>query len=143
MKLEILSFTWNLFRSDTVISITSNTKSWQITILNNHAPLVSVLIPWIIKVVYINEVWLKEEKDFAIWWWILEVSNSQVKLLINMLISVDILDIQEAEHAKHKALELMDRYKGSKDRVEMERFIEAEDMLLKSLAQLKLWHLSK
>ncbi len=139
MKLEILSFTWNLFKSDTVVSITSATKSGQITILDNHAPLVSVLIPWIIKVVYINEVWLKTETDFAIWGWILEVSNSQVKLLINMLITVDVLDIQEAEQAKHRALELMERYKWSKDKMEMAKFIEAEDMLLKSLAQLKLW----
>jgi len=138
MKLEILSFTWNLFKCDTVVSITSSTKSWQITILDNHTPLVSVLVPWIIKVVYINEVWLKNEKDFAIWWWILEVSNSQVKLLISMLVTVDVLDIQEAEHAKHKALELMERYKWSKDSMEMDKYLEAEDMLLKSLAQLKL-----
>jgi hypothetical protein len=32
----------------------------------------------------------------------------------------------------------MEKYKDSKDKVDMERFIQAEDMLLKSIAQLKL-----
>jgi hypothetical protein len=37
----------------------------------------------------------------------------------------------------------MDKYKQSKDRVDMEKFIEAEDMLLKSIAQLKLYEVKK
>jgi hypothetical protein len=32
----------------------------------------------------------------------------------------------------------MSKYKNAKDKVDMERYIEAEDMLLKSIAQLKL-----
>jgi hypothetical protein len=32
----------------------------------------------------------------------------------------------------------MEKYKESKDRVDMERFIEAEDMLIKSIVDLKL-----
>jgi len=55
-----------------------------------------------------------------------------------MLVTVADLNIDLAEEAKKKALEIMERYKNSKDRIDMERFIEAEDMLLKSIAQLKL-----
>jgi hypothetical protein len=37
----------------------------------------------------------------------------------------------------------MDKYKHAKDRVDMEKFIEAEDLLLKSIAQLKLYDLKR
>ncbi|MDR0772107.1 MAG: hypothetical protein LBF15_03545 [Candidatus Peribacteria bacterium] len=55
-----------------------------------------------------------------------------------MLIDVKAVDRDAAEKAKEKALELMQKYKDAKDRVDMEKYIEAEDMLLKSIAQLKL-----
>lgn len=143
MKIEILSFEWNLFKSDTVESVNANTKIWAITILNGHTPLVTVLNPSILSIVYINELWEKEEKDFAIWSWVLEVSNSEVKVLIDMLVTVDTLDTEKAEKAKKDAIELMEKYKHSKDKIDMDKFIEAEDLLLKSVTQLKLWDLGK
>jgi len=138
MKLEILSFTWNLFKSDTVEQVTAMTKVGEVTILENHTPLVTVLNPSVISIVYIDENWVKSEKDFAIWGWVLEVSNSSVKVLIDMLVSVDDVNIDAAEKAKKEALAMMEKYKNSKDKVDMEKFIEAEDMLLKSVAKLKL-----
>lgn len=143
MKIEILSFTWNLFKSDTVESVTATTKIWEITILDDHTPLVTVLNPSIISIVYFNEALEKLEKDFAVWWWVLEVSNSEVRILIDMLVTIEILDIEHAEKAKKEALELMAKYKDAKDKLDMEKFIAAEDMLLKSVVQLKLWDLNK
>jgi F0F1-type ATP synthase epsilon subunit len=58
--------------------------------------------------------------------------------MADMLIDVKAVDRDAAEKAKEKALELMQKYKDAKDRVDMEKYIEAEDMLLKSIAQLKL-----
>lgn len=55
-----------------------------------------------------------------------------------MLVNVDELDIDHAQKAKEQALALMEKHKNSQDKVDMEKFIEAQDMLLKSLAQLKL-----
>jgi len=138
MKLEILSFTWNLFKSESVEQVTAMTKVGEITILDNHAPLVTVLKPSVISIVYIDESWVKTEKDFAIGWWVLEVSDSSVKVLIDMLVSIDEVDIDAAEKAKKDALAMMEKYKNAKDKVDMEKFIEAEDMLLKSVAKLKL-----
>jgi len=138
MKLEILSFTWNLFRSETVEQVTAMTKVGEITLLDNHAPLVTVLKPSIISIIYIDDKWSKIEKDFAIGWGVLEVSNSSVKVLIDMLVSIDEVNIDAAEKAKKDALAMMEKYKNSKDKVDMEKFIEAEDMLLKSVAKLKL-----
>ena len=143
MKLEILSFTWNLFRSETVEQVTAMTKVWEITILDNHAPLVTVLKPSVISIVYIDESWVKSEKDFAIGWWVLEVSDSSVKVLIDMLVSIDEVDVDAAEKAKKDALAMMEKYKDAKDKVDMEKFIEAEDMLFKSVAKLKLSDISK
>jgi len=61
----------------------------------------------------------------------------------DMLIDIEDINIHQAEHARTFAMELMEKYKDSKDRIDMERFIEAEDMLLKSIAQLKLYDLKK
>jgi len=138
MKLEILSFTWNLFRSDKVEQVTAMTKVGEVTILDNHTPLVSVLKPSVISIIYTDENWVKSEKDFAIWGWVLEVSDSSVKFLIDMLVSVDEVDVDAAEKAKKDALAMMEKFKDAKDKVDMEKFIEAEDMLLKSVAKLKL-----
>ena len=52
MKLKIISFGWNTFSSDKVESFTVNTKSWEITVLDKHESLITVLVPSIIKVVY-------------------------------------------------------------------------------------------
>jgi len=143
MKIEILSFTWKLFRSENVESVTAMTKVWEVTILDDHAPLVTVLNPSIVSIIHIDKAWKTAEKDFAVWGGILEVSNSKVKILIDMLVSVDDLNIDEAEKAKAEAMKLMNKYKNSKDKVDIDKFIAAEDMLLKSLVQLKLGDLSK
>jgi len=55
-----------------------------------------------------------------------------------MLVSSENLDAEKAEKARQEAITLMEKYKNSKDKVDMEKFIEAEDMLFKSIAQLKL-----
>ncbi len=141
MKLEILSFNWKLFKSHTVISVTAMTKMWEITILENHSSLITSLKPSVLKVVYMDENNMKQEENFAIGWGILEVAHSSMKILIDMLVSVDDINLDLAEKAKQNALEMMEKYKDSKDKVDMEKFIEAEDMLLKSVAQLKLWSL--
>jgi len=66
-----------------------------------------------------------------------------VKIMADMLIDIDDLDKDKAERARQEALDLMEKYRDAKDRVDMEKFIEAEDMLLKSIAQLKLYNMKK
>jgi F0F1-type ATP synthase epsilon subunit len=53
------------------------------------------------------------------------------------------IDKNAVELAKNDALALMEKYKQGKDRVDMEKFIEAEDNLMKSIAQLKLYETRK
>lgn len=138
MKLKILSFSWESFSSDNVVSATMMTAIWEITILDNHSPLLTSIKPSTMYVIYKDESWNEKRDDFAIWKWVVEVSNSEVKVMADMLIDIDDLDVEAAERARKKAIELMEKYRDAKDKLDMEKFIEAEDMLLKSIAQLKL-----
>ncbi|MDD4151047.1 MAG: ATP synthase F1 subunit epsilon [Candidatus Gracilibacteria bacterium] len=141
MKLEILSFNGKLFKSHSVISVTAMTKMGEITVLENHSSLITSLKPSVLKIIHTDENNIKQEEFFAIGGGILEVTHSSMKILIDMLVTINEIDLDIAEKAKQKAIELMETYKNSKDKVDMEKFIEAEDMLLKSVAQLKLGNL--
>lgn len=141
MKLEILSFNGKLFKSHSVISVTAMTKTGEITVLDNHAALITSLKPAVLRVVHMDENNMRQEEDFAVWGGILEVAHSSVKILIDMLVTVHDVNLDLAEKARLSALETMERYRDSKDRVDMEKFVEAQDQLLKSIAQLKLWGL--
>lgn len=137
MKLEILSFTWNLFESKNVINVTAMTKTWEITVLKDHTPIITSLKPSVVEVKYEKD-WVEKTENFAIWWWVLEFAKNKMKILVDMLMTVDSIDTEAAEKAKAEAEKLMEKYKNSKDKIDMEKFIEAEDMLLKNIAQLKL-----
>jgi len=143
MKLKILSFWGQSFHSNTVVSITIMTQMGEITVLDNHSPLITAVKPSTMYLIYKDENNIKVRDDFAIGNWVVEVSNSGVKVMSDMLIDIEDLDINTAERAKLEALELMDKYKNKKDRVDMEKFIEAEDRLLKSIAQLKLYDIKR
>lgn len=146
MILNIHSFSWEHFSSDKVVSVTMMTMIWEITILDRHAPLISAFKPSTMFLVYKDENGVEHRNDFALWAGVVEISNSKVKILTDMLIDVEDqndMDKDAVELAKNEALALMEKYKNSKDRVDMEKFIEAEDMLLKSIAQLKLYEVKK
>lgn len=140
MKLKILSFGWEAFSSETVSSVTLITAIGEITVLDDHAPLLTSIKPSTLYVVYKDSHGLEKREDFAVGSGVVEVSNSSVKIMADMLVDVDDLDLDQAQRAREEALQLMEQYKDAKDRVDMEKFIEAEDMLLKSIAQLKLWN---
>lgn len=146
MKVNIYSFNWENFSSEDVTSITMMTMAWEITILNRHTPLLSAFKPSTMFMVYKDENWVDYRNDFAIWTWFVEVKDSEVKILTDMLIDIEDqkdIDKDAVELAKEEALALMEKYKLWKDRVDMEKFIDAEDNLLKSIAQLKLYETRK
>ncbi len=146
MKVSIHSFNWENFSWDNIISVTMMTMMWEITILDNHEPLLSAFKPSTMFLLYKDENGVEYRNDFAIWAWFVEVDNSSVKILTDMLIDVEDqekFDKDTIELAKADALALMEKYKDSKDRIDMEKFIEAEDQLMKSIAQLKLYNLKR
>ncbi len=143
MKLNILSFDWKKIQKENVISVTLMTKSWEITVLDNHAPLITSMKPWTMYFVYNDENNMKIRDDVAVWNWIVEISSSSIKILSDMLIDIEDLDIDHLRLAKQEAEKLMEKHKNTKDKVDMEKFIEAEDALLKSIAWLKLYDIKK
>lgn len=138
MELKILSFWGEAFSSNQVTSATLMTGVGEITILEDHAPLLTSIKPSTMYVVYKDNHGVEKRDDFAVWSGVVEVSNSNVKIMADMLVDIDDLDLDKAERARQEALKLMEKYRDAKDKVDMEKFIEAEDMLLKSIAQLKL-----
>ena len=143
MKLKVLSFSGENFAHERVTSVTVMTKSGEVTILDNHSPMIASIAPCVLYTKYMDDNNIEQREDFAVGSGVVEVNNSSVKVMADMLIDVEEVDLNQAEEAKRRALELMEQYKHSKDRVDMEKFIEAEDMLLKSIAQLKLYDLKK
>ena len=143
MKLKVLSFSGENFFWNHAISITVMTSSWEITLLDNHAPMITSLEPCVLYITYIDNNNMKQKEGFAIGKWVLEVQSSEVKILSDMLIDVEGVDVAQALDAKEKALQLMEQYKHKKDKIDMEKFIEAEDTLMKSIVQLKLYDTKK
>lgn len=143
MDLKILSFTWKKIHKTNVISIILTTKSWEINILDNHSSLISSIKPSTMYYIYLDENNVKIRDDLAIWNWFVEVSNNNIKIILDMLVDIEDLDLNILEKAKDNALSLMSKYKNAKDKIDMEKFIEAEDSLLKSIAQLKLYDIKK
>ncbi|MFA5917101.1 MAG: hypothetical protein WC850_02595 [Candidatus Gracilibacteria bacterium] len=142
MKLNIYSFNGEHFSSDKVTSVTMMTMMGEITILDRHTPLLSAFKPSTMFLLYKDENGVIYRNDFAVGAGFLEVKDSEVKILTDMLIDVEDqkdIDKNAIELAKSDAIALMEKYKSSKDRVDMEKFIEAEDNLMKSIAQLKLY----
>ena len=143
MELKILSFSGESFSHDNVVSVTLMTGVGEITILDNHSALLTHIKPSTMYIIYKDENNISHRDDFAIWAWVVEVRNSKVKIMADMLVDIEDLDKDEAERAKDEALTQMEKYRDAKDKVDMERFIEAEDLLLRSIAKLKLWNVKK
>lgn len=141
MDLKILSFNGESFHSDRVVSVTLMTWRGEITILDRHSPLLTSVKPSTMFLVLKDENGITRRDDYAIGSGVVEVRNSKVKIMSDMLVDIEEVDYDKATQAREKALALMEKYKDSKDRMDMERFIEAEDMLLKSVAQLKLYNM--
>jgi hypothetical protein len=60
-----------------------------------------------------------------------------------MLTDIKDLNVDKVRRAKLKAKELMEKYENSSNKMDMAKFIEAEDTLLKSIAQLKLYDIKR
>lgn len=138
MNLKILSFAGKTIEIANAISLTIDTRMGQVTILDSHSPLITALKPCVAYIKYFDENNMPKREDFAIWWGILEVAGHNVKVLADMLMDIDEVDSDKASDAIKKAEEIMLKYKDSTDKIDMEKFVEAEEMLMKSIAQLKL-----
>ena len=143
MKLKILSFEWESFLNKNVISVIMLTWVGEITVLENHEPLMTYVEPSTLYVNFLDENNIEHRDDFALWRWVVEINAKEIKILTDMLTDIKDIDVDKVKRAKLEAKELMEKYKDSKGKMDMAKFIEAEDALLKSIAQLKLYDIKK
>lgn len=143
MKLKILSFEGTSLAQKDVISVTLLTGLGEITVLEEHVPLMTYVEPSTLYIDYKDENGVRMRDDFAVGRWVVQIDWKSMKILTDMLTDIADLDIDKVERAKLEAEMLMKKYKDSDDKMDMAKFIEAQDMLLKSIAQLKLYDIKK
>jgi F0F1-type ATP synthase epsilon subunit len=130
MKLTLTSIKKRILEIDDFKSITIPTKAWEITILENHEPIISALKPWIM-ILRLN-TW--EEQLYAIWWWVLETDGKTLSLVADMVEDWAWLDIEEIKKKKEAAKILMEKYREENKTMDMWYYIELENQFLKESA---------
>lgn len=143
MELKILSFEWESFVNKNVVWVTLLTGVGEITVLEDHVPLMTYVEPSTLYIDYIDENNIRIRDDFAVWRWVVEIDGKKIKILTDMLTDIADLDVEEVRRAKMKAESLMEQYRWRTDKMDMVKFLEAEEALLRSIAQLKLYDIKK
>ncbi|MCD5380719.1 ATP synthase F1 subunit epsilon [Candidatus Gracilibacteria bacterium] len=143
MELKILSFEGESFVNQNVVSVTLLTGVGEITVLENHVPLMTYVEPSTLYIDYMDENNVLIRDDFAVGRGVVEIDGKKIKILTDMLTDIADLDVEEVRRAKMNAEALMLKYKGKTDKMDMAKFLEAEEQLLRSIAQLKLYDIKK
>lgn len=113
---------------DEIDQITLPTKMGEITILPNHIPLVSSLMP--------GEILIKKDKEempMAVSGGFVEFNNNSLVILADTAERVEEIDIERAEEARQRAKELLER-KQDKEEVD---FTALAAKMEKEMARLK------
>lgn len=112
MYLTLTSLEWLIWNED-VKQLTIDTMSGQITILPWHDNLISVLKPWLIKIVPTESTTTrrfdflidKEYIVFGVLWWVLTIEDNQIQILTNMVITDQIQPLDVLTQAKQSLIE--------------------------------------
>lgn len=108
-------------------SITMSTKDGEITVLPNHIPLVSVLVPGLVTVRHQTG----DDQHLAVSGGFANVTGSEVTLLADTAERADDIDIDRAEQARKRAEEVMSA------KTEKQEVAEAAAAFAKNLARLQ------
>lgn len=114
--------------SDYVTQVTLSTKDGQITILPNHIPLVSVLVP--------GEVLIKKDSveiPLVVSGGFVQVEHNNVTILADTAERVEEIDIARAEEARKRAQKRLDEAKV----LSAEEFAYLSSKIEKELARLR------
>lgn len=130
MKFKLTSIKKKVLELDNITSATIPTKSWEITILDTHEPLISALKPGILRI----KIWSKEEL-YAIGWWVLETDWVSLNIIADMVEDGKWLDIEEIRIKKAEAKSLLEKYIEDNRVMDMAYYIELETQFLKESAK--------
>ena len=92
----------NLYRAD-VTQVTLPTADGEITVLANHIPLVSLLVPGVVHIVPKDG----DERSLAVAGGFIEVVGNTVHVLADAAERAEEINLQQAEEAKRRAEEAM------------------------------------
>ncbi len=107
-------------------SVTIPTKDGEITVLPNHIPLVSVLVPGVVTYRHADQ-----QQHLSVTGGFVQVTASQVTLLADAAERADNIDVVRAEKARRQAEEAM------RGRLSDEEQAQTQAALQKSLARLR------
>lgn len=117
MKFALVSLDGVKFSAD-VYSIVLPTAAGQVTILQNHEPLLGVVVPGVITIRRNREDADHHLEHYATYGGILEVGKEGVRVLVDEATHGDEINEAEAEKAHQAALELR---KAAKDQIELDK----------------------
>ncbi|MFA6171533.1 MAG: ATP synthase F1 subunit epsilon [Patescibacteria group bacterium] len=110
-----------------VIQVTVPTKSGEITVLPNHIPLVSVLVPGVIEVKLANGNY----EVMSVSGGFIEVLKDKVVILADTAERAEEIDISRAEEAKQRA----EKTRENLERFDQEQFADIAAKISKELAR--------
>lgn len=127
IKFKIVTPERTVFESE-INQVTLPTQEGEITVLPNHIPLISVLVP--------GELLIKKENDeiaMAVSGGMIEVQKNEITILADTAERAEEIDLARAEEARKKAEQLKDE----KIRMDETEFAAVAALLERNLARIK------
>ena len=129
MHLTLVSISRKVLDLPAIEWVTIPTRDGEITVLPNHEPLITALIPWIL-IVRIDG----KENSYAIGGGIAEITAESVIITADMVEDGKNLDIDAVRAKKEEARRLLEEYKSRSDAMDMDSYVELEQQFLKESA---------
>jgi len=130
MHLTLVSITRKILDLPSIKSVTIPTKVGEITILPNHMPLITALVPGILTVRFDGK-----ETSYAIGWGVVETSGSVLTIAADMIEEWSELNLEAVRAKKEEARKLLETYRDTHEVMDMDQYVELEYEFLKESAK--------
>lgn len=139
MKITLTSASGNVFSHDSFEKITLMTENGQITVLPNHEPLLSVVRPGVLSLMY-RENDTEKTAQYVSGGGVLTITPDDVTIVIDALDNAEQLsDADEIEKKKQEAARLIEEYKSENPtKLDPQRAMELEYEFLRYAAMQEL-----
>ncbi|MDD5377078.1 MAG: ATP synthase F1 subunit epsilon [Candidatus Gracilibacteria bacterium] len=129
MQLTLVSISRKVLDLPTIEWITIPTRDGEITVLANHEPLITALVPGIL-VVHANG----ESTSYAIGGGVAEITAESIIITADMVEDGKNLDIEAVRAKKEEAHKLLEEHRNNGESMDMETYVELEQQFLKESA---------
>lgn len=117
MRLKLITLSGTKYDED-VYGVQLSTKAGEIGVYADHEPLLSVLVPGVIEVQRTRDQKPEQREIYASSGGVLEITNGDVRILVDEADHSEEINEAEAERARQQAEQLL---KGAKSQVEIEQ----------------------